>query len=106
MKMEQTECFKTLAYKIQKPGNYPEENIQHTEHSESSKSRFFFVSYIQQGSLKQPSEHHIPLAHGVYQAFNDTVSNRLHSVGQNLLANFTEILNNCKSQNDIKPHTQ
>jgi len=29
MKMEQTECSKTSAYKIQKPGNYQEENIQH-----------------------------------------------------------------------------
>jgi len=28
MKLEQTECFKTLADKIQTPGNYPEENIQ------------------------------------------------------------------------------
>jgi len=26
------------AYKIQMPGNYPEENIQHTEHGESLKS--------------------------------------------------------------------
>ena len=29
MNMEQTECSETLAYKIQRPGNYPEENIQH-----------------------------------------------------------------------------
>jgi len=28
MKMEETECFETLAYKIQTPGNYPEESIQ------------------------------------------------------------------------------
>ena len=28
MKMEQAECFETSAYKIQTPGNYPEENIQ------------------------------------------------------------------------------
>jgi hypothetical protein len=28
MKMEQTECSEKSAYKIQKPGNYPEENIQ------------------------------------------------------------------------------
>jgi len=27
--MEQTECSETSAYKIQTPGNYPEENIQH-----------------------------------------------------------------------------
>jgi len=27
-----------MAYKIQTPGNYPEENTQHTEHGESLKS--------------------------------------------------------------------
>jgi hypothetical protein len=40
--MEQTECSKTSAYKIQTLGNYPEENIQHTEHGESLKSRIFW----------------------------------------------------------------
>jgi hypothetical protein len=39
MKMEQTECFETSAYKIQTPGNYPEGKIQHTEHGKSLKSR-------------------------------------------------------------------
>jgi len=39
MKMEQTECSETSAYKIQTPGNYPEESIQHSEHSVSLKSR-------------------------------------------------------------------
>jgi len=29
MKMEQTECSETSACKIQMPGNYPEESIQH-----------------------------------------------------------------------------
>ena len=29
MKMEQTECSETSAYKIQTPGNYPEESILH-----------------------------------------------------------------------------
>jgi len=41
MKMEQTECSDTSAYKIQTPGNYPKESIQHTEHSESLKLRIF-----------------------------------------------------------------
>jgi hypothetical protein len=31
MKMEQIECSETSAYKIQRPGNHPEENIQHYE---------------------------------------------------------------------------
>jgi hypothetical protein len=39
MKMEQTECPETSAYKIQTPGNYPEESIQHSEQGESLKSR-------------------------------------------------------------------
>jgi len=38
MKMEQTECSETSAYKIQMLGNYPEESIQHSEHGESLKS--------------------------------------------------------------------
>jgi len=41
--MEQTECSETFAYKIQTPGNYPEGNIQHTEHGESLKSRMVHV---------------------------------------------------------------
>jgi len=28
MKMEQTECSETSAYKIQTPGNYPKESIE------------------------------------------------------------------------------
>jgi len=39
MKMGQTECSETSAYKIQTPGNYPKECIKHSEHSESLKSR-------------------------------------------------------------------
>jgi hypothetical protein len=40
MKMEQIECFETSAYKIQTPGNYPEESIQYSEHGESFKSEW------------------------------------------------------------------
>jgi len=39
MKMEQTVCSETPVYKIQTPGNYPEDNTQYTEHGESLKSR-------------------------------------------------------------------
>ena len=54
VKMERTECSETSAYKIQTPGNYPEENIQHTENSESLKSRMlkhvlvlrYFVKFV------------------------------------------------------------
>ena len=46
MKMEQTECSETSAYTIQTPGNYPEENMQHTEHGESLKSKSPILSYF------------------------------------------------------------
>jgi hypothetical protein len=36
MKMERTECSETSTYKIQMPGNYPEENIEQTECSKTS----------------------------------------------------------------------
>jgi hypothetical protein len=39
MKTEQTERSETSAYKIQTPGKYPEESIQHSEQGESLKSR-------------------------------------------------------------------
>jgi len=41
-----TECSETSAYKIQTPGNYPEESIQHAEHGESLKSGKFAVYRI------------------------------------------------------------
>ena len=43
MKVEQRECSETLELKIQTPGNYPEETIQHAEHGESLKSKAFPV---------------------------------------------------------------
>jgi hypothetical protein len=46
--MEQTECFETLAYKIQTPGNYPEENIKHSEQGENLKSLIrLFITPLQ-----------------------------------------------------------
>jgi hypothetical protein len=35
--MEQTECSETSAYKIQAPGNYPEENIKQNTRSSKGK---------------------------------------------------------------------
>jgi hypothetical protein len=43
--MEQIEYSETSAYKIQTPGNYPEEIIQHTEHGKSLKSRIHENSF-------------------------------------------------------------
>jgi len=37
-----TECSETSEYKIQTPGNYPEESMHHTEHVESLKSRSLY----------------------------------------------------------------
>ena len=45
MKMEHTECSETSAYKIQTPGNYPKESIQHTEQGESLKLRMLALVY-------------------------------------------------------------
>jgi hypothetical protein len=47
-----TECSETSAYKIQTPGNHQEENIQHTEHDESLKSRIlsFYTLLLTRGS--------------------------------------------------------
>jgi len=39
MKMEQTECSETAAYKIQTPENHPKENLKHSGQGESLKSR-------------------------------------------------------------------
>ena len=39
MKMEETECSETSEFKLQTPGNYPEESIQHIEQGESLKCR-------------------------------------------------------------------
>jgi len=51
MKMEQMECFETSAYKIETPGNSPEESIQHLEHGESLKSGIFTSCFRQRISL-------------------------------------------------------
>jgi len=39
MKIENTVCSETSAYKIQTPENYPEESIQHSDPGKSLKSR-------------------------------------------------------------------
>jgi hypothetical protein len=39
MKIKQTECSEISAYKIQTPGNYPEESIQPSEQGKRLKSR-------------------------------------------------------------------
>jgi len=43
MKMEQTVCSETSAYKLQTPGNYPVENIKHSKQGESFKKNSAFV---------------------------------------------------------------
>jgi hypothetical protein len=48
MKMEQTECSETSKYKIQSPGNHPQERIQRPEHGESlrKKEKFEFLRAV------------------------------------------------------------
>jgi len=45
MKIEQTECSETSAYKIQPPGKLPRKSIQHSGHGESFKSRLELVFF-------------------------------------------------------------
>jgi hypothetical protein len=47
--LEHAEGSETSAYKIQMPGNYPEESIQHSEHAESLKSRIYDDVYCFDG---------------------------------------------------------
>jgi len=54
MKMEQTEYSEMPAYKIQAPGNYPEENIQHTEHGKSLKSRITYSCHNTEATERSP----------------------------------------------------
>jgi hypothetical protein len=47
--MEQTVCFERQAFKIQTPWNYPEENIEHTEHGECLQLHtlvVYFTAYL------------------------------------------------------------
>ena len=41
-----TECSEKTAYKIQTPGNYPEESIQNSEHGGSLKSRINLICFL------------------------------------------------------------
>jgi len=49
MKMKETECSETSAYKIQTLGNYPEEGIEHSEQDESLKSSI--INIIQEAKF-------------------------------------------------------
>jgi hypothetical protein len=60
MKMEQIECSETSAYKIQTPGNHPEENIQHTEHGESLKSKIYLHL------RSKPTDSHVKICFNTY----------------------------------------
>ena len=44
-------CSETSEYKIQTPGNYPEESIQHSEQGESLKSKIKSVMSASQSSV-------------------------------------------------------
>jgi hypothetical protein len=50
MKMERTECSETSAFKLQTPGNYPKESIQHLE-----VSHFAILSSLLHVSLLYPN---------------------------------------------------
>jgi len=55
MKMEQTECSETSAYKIKTPGNYPKESIQQYESQCSFLTRKDERDHIGTWSHKRPA---------------------------------------------------
>jgi hypothetical protein len=65
MKMEQTECSETLAYTLQTPVNHPEENIQHSEHGKSLKSRKIF--YYIKTQIKKHGQRNVSLKYSTVQ---------------------------------------
>jgi hypothetical protein len=85
MKMEQTECSETSAYKIQTPGNYPEDSIQHSEHGESLKSStftlfrttFMFFNILQEYSKKSCIIFSKTVYHIEYVYINNTLSKNI-----------------------------
>jgi hypothetical protein len=88
MKMEQTECSETSAYKIQTPGNYPEENIQHTEHDEGLKSRT--PNFIIEGTFKATCFSSIQPSSGL---FKEQIQTRLSvHLGSQVLINDGAVL--------------
>jgi hypothetical protein len=46
MKMEQTQCSETLAFKLQTPGNNPEESIQHSQQGKCLQSECCIARYL------------------------------------------------------------
>jgi hypothetical protein len=63
-----TECSETSAYTIQTQGNYPEENMQHTEHGESLKSRIK-QPYYTHNNLKITVRFYLPIYFIVWTLF-------------------------------------
>jgi len=57
MKMEQTECSETSAYKIQTPGNYPEQNIQQNITTLLHLYGVYAPSVVERASLKTTHIH-------------------------------------------------
>jgi hypothetical protein len=57
MKMEETGCSETSAYKTQTPGNYPEESTQHSEQGESLKSVIHFIQSVDTFNVPVTTKH-------------------------------------------------
>ena len=55
MQMEQTECSKTSAYKLQTPGNYPKESIQQNKFCMETQQCILcvFLSYMSLSTIKK-----------------------------------------------------
>jgi hypothetical protein len=66
--MEPIECSETLAFNIQTPGKYPEENLPYLQHGESLKT---MVDFVTEGNfLFVPGILPSPLPSGLFQERN------------------------------------
>jgi hypothetical protein len=82
MKIEQIGCSETSAYKIQTPGNCPEESIQHSGHGESLKSRMQFLSLHRNRSVFLISHFTQNLIFSSSEEVRKCVWKRLHHIGK------------------------
>jgi hypothetical protein len=81
MKTEQTECSEASVYKIQTPGDYPEESIQHSEHGKRLKSRITITNYCRKMKKRKPNQNELSAhCYGLFTANDRLLTLLLHLV--------------------------
>jgi len=98
MKMEETGCSETSAYKIQTPRNYLEESVQHSEHVDSLKSRIYSVFFNFPMPLASTAHNiilpldKVRIRHPLLQSLHCKITS-----DANLMKNFVNVnMNKCK----------